>query len=337
MNETRFWSAPGSLLLAGEYLVTEEGGQGLALAAGGRGTLKITPGSNGITAESIRLNSRTEWTPRLREGANNLFDIVYRLLYEEAAAPALPNRHLTVDTSSMFYSDGTKKGFSSSALSSLLISRGMLNQASDTDKEALPPLALRAHRIFQNGRGSGYDIYCSYHGGFGIFTGGEKPHWERLSWPAEIQAWVIRGKHSVSTPHAVRRYEEWKTNQPGLYSSFRREYNEALNSFIRNLHTYRFFTHLKKLSELGIKLGELTGVPSRPRLPAGFPEDIAENQRPRTAVKCAGAGDETALLLSRPDSLTREEYSFLGECEKNGIAMRLTMEHAGLCPQQNKE
>ncbi len=64
MIETRSrrnYSAPGNLLIFGEYLITEEGGRGLAVAASPRATLSLRPSEN-LSVESRWPGGNLAWT-----------------------------------------------------------------------------------------------------------------------------------------------------------------------------------------------------------------------------------------------------------------------------------
>ena len=226
MKKNGRWSAPGSVLIAGEYMITEEGGRGLALAAGGRGIL------NTRDSRDLRVSGRwpgggIDWKPA-ESGTNSLPEIVYRKICENEADFDFPKMELEIDTGSFFDRNGDKRGFGSSAVSTLLLYQGMHgNKPID-----LTVPAVDAHRAFQGGRGSGYDILCSYYGGCGLFIGGRRPTWQAARWPEGIDSWLVKGPAPVNSGEAVRRFNSWKTTDPEGYSFISRETDRVLEMLL---------------------------------------------------------------------------------------------------------
>ncbi len=346
MNRPGLWTAPGSILVAGEYLITEEGGEGLALASGGRGSLRVKEDpreEGGIQVEGLWRGGRLTWPAREQDAA--LPEIVRQKLAAPPACRIADKRSIRVDTRTI------RKGFGSSALSCLLITRGMLaegpgEQLAEGPEERLAEAcpaweyrAVEAHRAFQNGRGSGYDVLCSFHGGCGRFTGGRHPLWSPAIWPQNLSGWLIRGRRPVSTAAALQRFEAWKIRHPRSYSSHIRLYTGAMDHFMTSLPKScgrlnshdDFFAGLDELTRLGRELGDATGVPARPALPEELFSDISAGRRRGALIKCLGAGDEMALLLSSPGSLSRKELQTLKEWEKSAEAIPFTPDKRGLC------
>jgi phosphomevalonate kinase len=200
--------------------------------------------------------------------------------------------------------------------------------------EIISRCALEAHRQWQGGRGSGYDILTSVNGGAGIFTGGAEPLWTPLRWPDIYRMWIIQGRRSVKSPDAVKKYRLWKDAAGEHSRTVLGEMKKNIAELARILQsggkpdTRGFLEILHSLSLSGIGLGELIGVPARPVFPEGFHLPL---YRPGAlAAKCLGAGDETILLAAVPDGLSRAELSFIGTLEEQGLAVALNPETDGL-------
>ena len=327
------WSAPGSLLIAGEYLVTEEGGSGLALAAGGRAQLRIESAS--LEMEGRRAVKAEYWTPS-NNNDGSLASAVWIECSKNGNRPAEDSRKLTVDTDIFYDGQGRKLGFGSSAAAALLYTRGL---CASLDIEQVAGSALRAHRKWQGGRGSGYDVLTSAYGGAGHFTGGIVPSWSPLQWPRGLNSWIIKGPGPVNSPQAVDRYRAWK-QKLGIQWDRIPAIVDLLQSV---LEAYQFLSSvsepdprdfleiLNQMAVRGSRLGNELGVPAIPVIPDGFSEKTKPWYRPGAgAAKCLGAGDEIILLMTLPDGLSRTEEAVLRKLKLNGSAVLLRTETAGL-------
>lgn len=302
------WTAPGSILLAGEYHATEEGGLGIALAAGGRARL-------------LREDCISSGNPHGRELLNSVCTVLSK-------RPEYSS--ISVDTSMFYSKDGLKWGLGSSAAAALLMTRTLMDSS---DREVLQN-ALMAHRHFQGGRGSGYDVYTSAHGGAGLFRGGISPTWEKIRWPEEIGGCFLRGSSPVSSPVAVDLYTRWAGQFKEQAGKLRTRMTHTLIEFLHYLDTQgnsdRVFSLLGEYGRLGIQLGEAIGVPARPHLPHELGQDILEGTRAGTAVKCVGAGNELTLLLYRTGSILKKEMAVLDILVDQGKAGFFHLEEEGL-------
>lgn len=302
------WTAPGSILLAGEYHVTEEGGLGIALAAGGRARL-------------VREDCISSRNPYSRKLLNSVYTILSKHPEDNS---------ISVDTSMFFSKNGSKWGLGSSAAAALLMTRALMDSSSA--KEVLQN-ALMAHRHFQGGRGSGYDVYTSAHGGAGLFKGGISPKWEKIRWPEEISGYLLRGATPVSSTGAVDLYARWASQFKEQADKLRTRMAHTLMEILHYLDTQgssdRVFTLLGEYGRLGILLGEAIGVPARPHLPE-LGRDILKGTRTGAAVKCVGAGNELTLLLYRKGSILKQEKAVLDILVDQEKAGFFRLEEVGL-------
>jgi phosphomevalonate kinase len=334
------WSAPGSLLISGEYLITEEGGTGLALAAGGRAELYIEESSQWQLSGRLPEESLF-WKPSDGDDGT-LMAAVFDDGLISTTTGSKQKFKLCVDTKIFFDTESRKLGYGSSAAAALLYSRGLNISA---DLPVVTWMALKAHRRWQGGHGSGYDIITSANGGAGCFTGGEEPAWTPLNWPEGLNCWVIKGPGPVNSSDAVKKYRQWRDDIPAHWKSIPifsdiLSASETLKSLLTDHSLPDPKILLERIHELAIygnRLGEAIGVPAMPTVHGGFNGKTDPWHRPGSAVtKCLGAGDETIFLAAVSDGLTRSEISLINDLVDRGRARVLKVESDGLKPEYPK-
>ena len=289
-------SVPGNILLLGEYAVLEQGGLGLAMAVDRRVRITIEPG-DALTIEGTWQGHAISWSPGTRVN-NPLFaaavDVVKSRLSRTGAAPGGFRCRISIDSSPFFTADGRKTGLGSSAAVTVGLVSALLHAAGVSPGQrdaAAPGLAVQAHRNAQGGRGSGYDVACSFHGGAGIFRGGDEPSWEPCRIPGDPDVYLYPGPYAVSTPEAVNRYEAWKIANPRQAREFLAMSNSALLDFVHAGTAPDAARRFDECRRIGIELGESIGVTARIEAPPGL--DPAW-------CKAVGAGSELgACLLPR--------------------------------------
>jgi len=207
-------SAPGKLVLSGEYAVLD-GAPAICMAVDRRARVTVTPSGDdchsviapGFSAATGRFRAaggELEW---LSEGGD--FGIV-EALWQTAAPSGHPPLAITLDTRE-FGSGDRKIGIGSSAALVVALSHAICRVAS-TDAEPLP-VAFAAHRHLQGGLGSGVDVACSATGGLiGYSMAGTRI--EHLRWPDGLAYGVI----SVGVGSSTRRKLEQLRQRPGRES-----------------------------------------------------------------------------------------------------------------------
>jgi phosphomevalonate kinase len=286
-------TVPGNLLLLGEYAVLEEDGIGLAVAVERRVRVGISPGQ-GLSVEGSWPGGALAWTlrdPRSSPLAAAAVDCVEAWLHENGVTPPGWAARITIDSSALFGSDGRKRGFGASAAVAVGLVAALLAEAGQRTEEArraVPALATRAHRRAQGGRGSGYDVFCSFHGATGVFHGGVDPAWQpcRLLWDADV--FLFPGPASVSTADAVRRYTAWKERNPRAAREFLEDSNRCVLEFLRAGSAEAAAPRLRECRRLGITIGDAIGVPARIEAPAGLDP---------LSCKALGAGNELGACI----------------------------------------
>jgi phosphomevalonate kinase len=277
-------SVPGNLLLLGEYAVLEEGGLGLAAAVEPRVRL----------AASASDDFRVEGSWPGGSGGSPVITAAVRVVAEHLRTEC--KGRLRVDSSALFSADGRKAGLGSSAAVSVAVVCGLLAMAGRPDAARGPEaasLAVRAHRLAHGGRGSGYDVLASFHGGWGVFHGGAVPAWEPHLLPAGTRFMLFHGPAAVSTADAVGRYNRWKEENPQPARDFLRESNDALRSFLTSARVELPVQCWERCRNLGVRLAKSIGVPAEITPPDGLDASWC---------KALGAGNELGVCLLPPGS-----------------------------------
>jgi phosphomevalonate kinase len=292
-------TVPGNLLLLGEYAVLEEGGLGVAMAVNARVRLEASP-SQSPAIEAVWPGRSISWTPD-RQGESPVLDSAVHAVTRWLGAPCAAKIH--VDSSDLFTQDGRKTGLGSSAAVSLALVCGLLDAAgagAAAHGAKACTLALQAHRRAQGGRGSGYDVLTSFHGGCGLFTGGADPGWEPCALPGTPRVLLFAGPAPVSTAEAVEMYGTWKENDPGAARDFLRESNNAVTSFVRSRSDAQALLWFTACRQLGIELGRSIGMTAELEIPPGVDPKWC---------KALGAGNELGLCLLPPGAQPPDDAS----------------------------
>jgi phosphomevalonate kinase len=294
-------SVPGNLLLAGEYLVLDEGGQGLAVAVEPRVSADANPSPDRTwSIQAIMGNTSLFWQPGTGSEADDELPLARAMV--QACTEALQSRGkprpeplaITVDSSTFFSPEGRKAGFGSSAAAAVAIAMLVGKAAGLADAELInfsAEAAIAGHRAAQGGRGSGYDVFASVHGGCGIFTGGIKPGWQALGKLPAMQAVLVPGPAAVRSSEAVGAFRCWLAGQPEEAGYILPEMKAVVNKLVKAVLSgdkNGFRQALDQAGAAGRLLGEAIGYSAFIAPPAGF-ESLW--------VKALGAGNELGLMV----------------------------------------
>ncbi len=286
-------SAPGSVLLLGEYAVLWPGGLGVAAAVEPRVRVRVRA-ARALRIEGTDGIDRFAWPSRAGgSGApGGLLEAVVGACARalgRAPDPAL----VTVDSGALT-GGGRKLGLGSSAAVAVAVTHALLGGpcgAASLDTVFLA--ALRAHRAAQGGRGSGYDVAASTYGGAGLFHGGGEPRFERgpgaPAPPAEL--FMILGDRPLATAPAVARYLEWARARPAECARHRRLSDAIVR---RAMRTGRWAEAFRAGRRATRWLGEAIGVPVEP---ADLRDRLEQAAAAGHAGKPAGAGGELAVCV----------------------------------------
>ncbi len=325
---TRRWSVPASLLLMGEYAITRDGGQGVAIATSPRATGWITARKQGGAPEEAApegaapavggtfFGGSLEFRAIGGEGLNltwpqdelPLIDAVIAIIADELspgsridAATAGRSFQAAVNTTSFFDPrTGEKHGLGSSAAAALLASVALLAAAGLEGPSSPAPgqrairTAIAAHRRIQDGRGSGYDVACSAMGGMVRFTGGVTPLCTRVSPPEGLQVFTIKAGPPVRSSAAVARFDGSCSPDSAAGQLFLEENNRLVQEFCNSRTGDRHLDVLEQARKLSEELGDRIGVS------AALPLTPAHPRGDGWVAKSSGAGNERAVIVAGP-------------------------------------
>lgn len=336
--EPRGCSAPGSVLLLGEYAVLWPGGLGVAVAVEPRVRVRV------LAARALRIEGtdgidRFAWPSNAASASDagasaagtagapdGLLDAVVDACARtigSAPDPAL----VTVDSSALT-GGGRKLGLGSSAAVAVAVTHALLCGP----RGAAPPLdtvfrtALRAHRAAQGGRGSGYDVAASTYGGADLFHGGAEPRFTRVTGAAAPPAdlFVILGDRPLATPPAVARYLDWARRRPAECARHRRLSDAIVR---RALRTGRWAEAFRAGRRVTRWLGEAIGVPVEP---ASLRVRLERAAAAGYAGKPAGAGGEMAVCVPAAGASPPAGPALAGPAPDARWARRLSVSAAGV-------
>lgn len=203
-------SAPGKLMLAGEYVVVERGVSAIAVAVDKRMHVEIAPESRRtwlVTSPGLGLrDAPLKSVPVLAE-------VVARL-------PGIPAGG-RIAISSELGEGPDKPGLGGSAALCAAAFAGLWKMSGASGPPDLD-IAIAAHRAAQGGRGSGYDVATAYHGGVTLFhpaRDGASATVERVTWPEGLHAAVFRTSRGADTGELLARIAAWREEDEASYLS----------------------------------------------------------------------------------------------------------------------
>lgn len=220
---------PGNLLLFGEYAVTYPKGLGIAVATQEKLSVETKPADQ-LTISGIYGDTEYYWTVG-DPFPNKLLEHIVTTLKR------FPKLHLHIDSSEFYHPDGSKKGFGSSAATTIGLAYALMHKEIHTEDELIN-LTLDLHRSFQGGRGSGYDIVTSCKGGAGLFQGGQTPYWKPLNPFLYRGMYLIRGKSSCNTRSTLDQLKKFETQSPERIQQFIKVSNQLVSSLSQSMHCF---------------------------------------------------------------------------------------------------
>ncbi len=272
-------SAPGKLVLCGEYAVLE-GAPAIVLAMDRRAQVTLTPSiGNELTIDAPALglhgirgrldgHRRMSWC-NVDAGVAAQLQLVSAVLEELPGADPLTPFHAQLDTSALFAAgpSAIKLGLGSSAALAVALA-GALHAWVGADAPELARLSS-AHRRVQDGRGSGLDIAASLCGGAIVYRLQDGPQVTPVDWPADLLLTCVWTRRSASTGDFLRRLATWRVDAPAQHAALLGELsscaataaaamlNGALNDLLDALaHYATLLARLGEASDLDIVCAE---------------------------------------------------------------------------------
>ena len=250
-------SAPGKLVLLGEYAVLE-GAPALVLAVDRRASVSLESGENGFwefVSPTLGLQARLQlrngnaiWI----DGAPAELAWITTLLACLPQTERLPACRIELD-SDAFYLDHSgaraKLGLGSSAALAVAL-LGALHALANTAPPATEE-AIAAHRAIQQGRGSGIDIAASLSGGLLRFRlDGDAVRLAPAKFPERLRWCCVYSGRPASTRAMLTTVATWRGREPAAFAQYTRELatissrgidavttNDAV-AFMSSLHDY---------------------------------------------------------------------------------------------------
>ncbi len=290
-------SAPGKLMLAGEYVVATGRTPALSVSVSPRVTVRFVANSAlgwRIDAPELGLvGARLDKVPMFAE-AVALFP---------GAAPA------RVEIRSELGAGPSKPGLGASSAVCVAACHAL---AAHTRRQ-VPSLSqvVGAHRRGQGGVGSGYDVATAMLGGVMVYRPGQgagtEPFTERLSWPDGLHAAVFYSGFGGSTRELLERVGAWRLDDVDSFEACIDPLAAETLAFIdafRSGDVSRILTQAAQLQEelaFFDRVGELGVLPTGPCQLAGAIEDAGAIAR----TSGAGGGDCMWALSDDPAIIER--------------------------------
>jgi phosphomevalonate kinase len=240
-------SAPGKLVLLGEYAVLE-GAAALVLAVNRRAKVRMASRTDGIcnvsapdldvvaAPASIDSDGVLHWLGNsIVSSKLRLVEHVWNSLRFEGLVPSSSHGFdLHLDTSGFFHADKTRRaklGLGSSAALTVALAGTLVSFTghgeTTVDRTSWLHRLLAMHRDWQGGRGSGVDVAASVAGGLIAYQlAGQPsvPSMTSLEWPMDgLHCLCVWSGHSVSTADFLQCLSQWRITHAAEYAMHMRD------------------------------------------------------------------------------------------------------------------
>ncbi|MER3546374.1 MAG: hypothetical protein C4338_01755, partial [Rhodanobacteraceae bacterium] len=216
-------SAPGKLVLSGEYAVLE-GAPALVLAVDARARVVVedsdrdfhvaAPDVGVPDARFVFEQGRVQWLD-LDVAQHEVLSLATRVI--QNFGEDQPPFRISLDTRD-FSLRGEKFGLGSSAALAVALAGALCERAQREAPRVEELIAL--HRAWQNDRGSGVDVASSCCGSLSIYRLRDgAPDIERTRWPRGLRRRCIWTGKAASTSAKLRKLSEWRAREPVTYSA----------------------------------------------------------------------------------------------------------------------
>jgi phosphomevalonate kinase len=319
-------SAPGKLVLLGEYAVLE-GAPALVLAVDRRARVALTPTAGAaweivsptLGAEaSLRLGiDGVEWHHAPVPGLEWLAALFAQLPF----AATLPPCRVELDSDAFFldHADGRMKlGLGSSAAITVALI-GALHACAGRPDPTLEE-AIAVHRAIQHGRGSGIDIAAALAGGLSRFELRRgAPGYVPMRLPHGLHWCCVFSGRPASTADMLARIAAWREREPAEYA---RRIRELATMALRGVDAVAgrdaasFLSSFEEYAHALARFGEAGGVDIASRghrILAALAADC------RVVYKSCGAGGGDVGVTFAMDDMRLQEFA--GRATEAGFAV----------------
>jgi phosphomevalonate kinase len=328
-------SAPGKLVLLGEYVVLE-GAPALVLAVDRRAQARIETHDDpvcevhapdlGIRDARATIDGGVwHWLcDEATAGKLSLVEHVWQGLVREGLAPqAGQGFSLHLDTAGFFSADGAvraKLGLGSSAALTVALASVLATFAGHaevlSDRTRWLRRLLHMHGGWQGGRGSGVDVAASVAGGlirYQLAGSSREPTFTRLAWPMNnVHCLFVWSGQSVSTNDFLQRLAQWRVSNAADYATHMNELGTLSEAAFDALHredAKSFIGLTKEYASALQRFGHACGLeiysPEQKRL-AQMASDAGVSYKP-----CGAGGDFGVVFADDAERLATFEGSIV--------------------------
>jgi len=292
-------SAPGKAFVCGEF-VALEGGPAIVAAVSRRATARR------VTREGDQWRVRSSYAPRARvvtlaelRKADPQGDLLAAVVQCVSAAGAELPEGCFIASDARRLSDAEERplGLGSSAASSVALCASLLPFSL---REQVERIAVDAHRAFQGGRGSGYDVIASARGGLSTIERDEygAARVSRTLGPPGLRLLLATGTTAPSTPGVIAALEAARgAETAAILRGMRDAASEAALTLAAG-SVRPFISAVREFGARECRLADQIGVDI-------FPEHVRRLARAleahRGTAKPSGAGGDGLVCVVVPE------------------------------------
>ncbi len=267
-------SAPGKMVLTGEYAVLE-GAPAVVMAVSARARVTLQPAAEGYTIDAHDLGvdgaraqvlaSRpptVQWLGAAT-GSPQRLQLVRHVLEDLAARQVPAPFHAQLDTSAFFSAaNGAKLGLGSSAALTVALAGAVRVHDGLSTLDVADLVTM--HRRLQNNRGSGLDIAASVNGGVIVYRLQRgRPHVRTAQWPEALHTCFVWSGRSASTSAFLQQLAHWRQHAPERFAVRMRDLGdraEAAEKAVGSGDATTLLAAVKSYAQALQQLGEASGL-----------------------------------------------------------------------------
>ena len=329
-------SAPGKLVLIGEYAVLE-GAPAIVMAADRRAEALIETNMldhNAVETSNadgkkgffvIGSDGQLDWQDtqhglisKLRLFSDILEYMLLRLGFDQEKIPSFTAHLMTTD---FFRQNGMaekKLGLGSSAALTVAFASAFASYIGEgfrlEDKSRWLKELLAAHRMFQKGVGSGLDVAASLYGGvisYVMGRGDDAPRIKRLRLPDPLKLLCVWTGRAASTSQHLGKIRDWKQSKPEQYRMLMEQLGDTAElgaDALENDDAESFIGEIKQYAE-GLKSIDSAGNIGIYSAEHHQLDGLAESRN--IVYKPCGAGGGDIGIVCSVDASELEEFANL--------------------------